>query len=61
MTLFEEAAHTPLILHAPNRPEGTVCRRLVEWVDIYPTLVGTQSNLPPPGFFWRRLPGSGGL
>jgi iduronate 2-sulfatase len=37
-TMFEEAAHTPLIVHAPGMREGATCPRLVEWVDIYPTL-----------------------
>jgi uncharacterized sulfatase len=58
MTLFEEAAHTPLILHAPNRPEGTVCRRLVEWVDIYPTLAelcGLRPNHPLDGTSFAPL------
>jgi uncharacterized sulfatase len=38
MTVFEEAAHAPLIVHAPGRKQDAVCSRLVEFVDIYPTL-----------------------
>jgi uncharacterized sulfatase len=58
MTLFEESAHTPLILHAPGRPAGTVCRRLVEWVDIYPTLTelcGLRPNHPLDGTSFAPL------
>jgi len=39
MTAFEEAAHTPLIVHAPGKRSGAASQRLVEWIDIYPTLV----------------------
>ena len=38
-TLFEEGARTPLIIRSPGMPgNGTACRRIVEFVDIYPTL-----------------------
>ena len=38
MTVFEQAAHAPLIVHAPGQRENVACPRLVEFVDIYPTL-----------------------
>lgn len=38
-TLFEESARAPLIIVAPDRPgNGTACRNVVEFIDIYPTL-----------------------
>lgn len=38
-TLFELTARTPMIIYAPQmRAKGQSCRRLVEFVDIYPTL-----------------------
>ncbi len=38
MTVFEQAARAPLIVHAPGKVSGVGCPRLVEFVDIYPTL-----------------------
>lgn len=39
MTLFEESAGAPLIIAAPNvKGKGKSCDRIVEFVDIYPTL-----------------------
>ena len=36
---FEESAKSPLIISVPgNRENGNICRRMVELVDIYPTL-----------------------
>lgn len=37
-TNFELDARVPLILRAPGQPAGQTCDRLVEFVDIYPTL-----------------------
>ncbi len=38
-TLFEQAARAPLIIRATGRiGNGTDCRRIVEFIDIYPTL-----------------------
>jgi len=38
MTVFEEAAHAPLIVYAPGKKQNVASPRLVEYVDIYPTL-----------------------
>ncbi len=39
-TLFEECAAAPLIIRAPGRAgNGQACQRVVEFVDIYPTLI----------------------
>ncbi|MEX2112409.1 MAG: sulfatase [Pirellulales bacterium] len=47
MTLFEESARVPLVIAAPNiAGGGRVCNRVVELVDIYPTLV-QLAPLPP--------------
>lgn len=46
MTLFEEGTRTPLIIAAPGvRP--SVCRGLVELVDLYPTLADLAGLTPP--------------
>lgn len=37
-TLFEESVRAPFILSVPGKQPGGVCSRLVEYVDIYPTL-----------------------
>ncbi|MEM7699057.1 MAG: sulfatase-like hydrolase/transferase, partial [Verrucomicrobiota bacterium] len=47
-TLFEQGARAPLIIRAPlQMGSGTPCPRVVEFVDIYPTLV-ELAGLPMP-------------
>ncbi|MFZ5829322.1 MAG: sulfatase, partial [Planctomycetota bacterium] len=47
-TLFEQSRRAPLIVRVPGAPgNGTVCRQLVEFVDILPTL-GELSGLDLP-------------
>ncbi len=55
-TLFEEGARAPLIIRAPDRKgNGQVCRRVVEFVDLYPTLTGLAGVGQPPGLEGRDL------
>lgn len=47
-TLFEQGAKAPLIIRAPNiKGNGQACRRVVEFIDIYPTLT-ELANIPTP-------------
>jgi uncharacterized sulfatase len=47
-TLFEQAARAPLIVRAPGAAgRGQACRRIVEFVDLYPTL-GALTNINIP-------------
>lgn len=47
-TLFEEGARAPLVIRAPTaKGNGQECRRVVEFVDIFPTLADLAA-LPPP-------------
>jgi uncharacterized sulfatase len=55
-TLFEQASRTPLIIRAPGaRGNGTACTRIVEFVDIYPTLTDLAGLKPPKGLEGRSL------
>jgi iduronate 2-sulfatase len=49
-TLFDESARAPLLIAAPQIPEtqrGKTCQRIVEFIDLFPTLCHL-ANLPPP-------------
>lgn len=47
-TLFEESARAPLIIRAPAaKGNGHTCHRIVEFIDIYPTLADLASLTPP--------------
>ena len=47
-SLFEESARAPLIIRAPSiRPQSHDCKRIVEFVDIYPTLTDLAGLQPP--------------
>lgn len=46
-TIFENAAHVPLIISAPGRTAGKTCARTVELVDLHPTLADL-AGVPPP-------------
>lgn len=53
-TLFEESARAPLIVHWPQASgNGTPCERIVEFVDIYPT-VCDLAGLPLPSHLAGR-------
>ena len=55
-TLFEQASRTPLIIRAPGaRGNGTACTRIVEFVDIYPTLTDLAGLKPPMALEGRSL------
>jgi iduronate 2-sulfatase len=52
-TLFEESARAPLILRSPGaKGNGMPCKRIVEFVDIYPTVADLCGFKPP-----KRLDG----
>jgi iduronate 2-sulfatase len=45
-TLFEQGSRAPMMMRVPNaKGNGQSCRRIVEFVDIYPTLM-EAANLP---------------
>jgi uncharacterized sulfatase len=58
MTLFEQSARVPLVIVAPGASaNGRACDRLVELVDIYPTLVDLCSLPAVGGLEGRSLRG----
>ncbi|MEE3229878.1 MAG: sulfatase [Planctomycetota bacterium] len=55
-TLFEQAARTPLIIRAPGaRGNGRSCSRVVEFVDIYPTVAALAGASVPEDLDGRSL------
>lgn len=49
-TLFEEGTRAPLIVFAPGaKGNGRTCRRIVEFVDLFPTLADLCGVPAPPG------------
>ena len=49
MTVFEQAARAPLMVWAPGCKQNVACPRLVEFVDIYPTLTELCGLPAAPG------------
>lgn len=55
-TLFEQSSRAPLIIRAPRaRGNGRDCRRIVEFVDIYPTLTDLAGISGPKKLSGRSL------
>ena len=55
-TLFEEAAKAPLIIRVPGATgNGQSCPRVVEFVDLYPTLTEAAGISPAAGLSGRNL------
>jgi uncharacterized sulfatase len=55
-TCFEEVTRTPLIISLPgNKSAGKTCRRMVEFVDIYPTLAALTGLTTPPDLDGKSL------
>jgi uncharacterized sulfatase len=55
-TLFEPSAHAPLLIVDPRRSTGgQACARVVEFVDVYPTLVELCGTRMPPGLEGKSL------
>lgn len=55
-TLFEQCARSPLIVRAPKaKGNGTASRRVVEFVDIYPTLMELAALTPKHKLAGRSL------
>lgn len=55
-SLFEESARAPLLIRAPGLDgNGRPSRRIVEFIDIYPTLADLAGLVAPPGVAGRSL------
>ena len=55
-TLFEQASRAPLIIRNPgSKGNGQPCRRIVEFVDIYPTIVDVAGLRMPDGLEGKSL------
>jgi len=54
--LFEESARAPLIIYTPEAKEnGRPSKEIVEFVDMYPTVVNLAGLTPPQGVAGRSL------
>jgi iduronate 2-sulfatase len=55
-TLFERSARTPLLIAGPGvRATGRASTRIVELLDVYPTLAALAAIRPPAGLHGRSL------
>ncbi|MEZ6126717.1 MAG: sulfatase [Planctomycetaceae bacterium] len=54
-TLFEQAARAPLIIRVPGQTSTGPCSRIVEFVDIYPTLTDMAGLQPHTNLAGRSL------
>ena len=55
-TLFEQSARSPLIIRSPGMSGmGQPCRKVVEFVDVYPTLTSLAGISSPSGLAGRDL------
>jgi iduronate 2-sulfatase len=54
-TLFEESARAPFIVVVPGSAAGIACRRVVEFVDLYPTIADMAGLSIPTGLAGRSL------
>lgn len=55
-TLFEQASRAPLIIRAPGiGGNGQACSRIVEFVDMYPTITALAGVAAPDGLAGRDL------
>ncbi|MEP4077672.1 sulfatase [Haloferula sp.] len=55
LSLWEDSIRTPLIIVAPGQSVGKRCARIVEHVDLYPTLVELCGYKPPEGLAGQSL------
>ena len=54
--LFERSARAPLLMAGPGVPaKGRASKRVVEFLDLYPTLADLAGIAPPPGLQGRSL------
>ncbi|MEX0321611.1 MAG: sulfatase [Puniceicoccaceae bacterium] len=54
-TLFEQSARAPLIIRSPNHSGSGLCRSIVEFLDIYPTLTDLAGIKAPDGLHGQSL------
>lgn len=55
LSLWEDAIRTPLIIAAPGKSAGKRCARIVEHVDLYPTLVELCGYEPAEGLAGQSM------